>query len=172
MSKSSFQSPEVTKKVDLAEFYPIIADVLGQGGTFSLTITGSSMWPTILGGRDQVTLIKVPDKLQKYDLPLYRRKSGQFVLHRIVRVNEDGTYDCCGDHQTQIEKGLSQSQMIGLAADFVRKGKPFTANNRHYRRWVKFWCALLPFRPVFFRVNRWYHRVGGLLKCAFRKIFR
>lgn len=172
LSKNQFSAPEATKKVDLVDFYPLIAEILSQGGTFSLTITGSSMWPTILGGRDQVTLIKAPDQLKKYDLPLYRRKNGQFVLHRIVSVNEDGTYDCCGDHQTQIEHGLRQEQMIGLAVNFVRKGKAFTADNRHYCRWVKFWCAILRFRPVYFKIHHFNATIYSYAKVAFRKIFK
>lgn len=172
MSKSPFCKPEASKKIELADFYPIFSEVLDNGGTFSLTITGSSMWPTILGGRDQVTLIKAPEKLNKYDLPLYRRKSGQFVLHRIVSANDDGTYDCCGDHQTQIETGLSQDQMIGLAISFVRKGKIFSANNKHYCRWVRFWCAMMHFRPVVFFIHRKIAQIKGLILACFRKIFR
>lgn len=172
MSKSQFSAPEATKKINLADFYPLIAEILGQGGTFSLTITGSSMWPTILGGRDQVTLVKAPEQLKKYDLPLYRRKNGQFVLHRIISVNEDGTYNCCGDHQTQIERGLTQEQMIGLATNFVRKGKAFTADNRHYCRWVRFWCAILRFRPVYFKLHHFNAMIYSYAKAAFRKIFK
>lgn len=130
------------------------------------------MWPTILGGRDQVTLIKAPEKLHKYDLPLYRRKSGQFVLHRIMSVNEDGSYNCCGDHQTQIEYGLKQEQMVGLVTNIVRKGKAFSADNRHYCRWVKFWCAIRPLRPVYFKLYHFASTVASYIRAIFRKIFK
>lgn len=171
MSKNVFSLPEASKKVDLADFYPLISEMLDQGGTFSLTITGSSMWPTILGGRDRVTLVKAPEKLKKYDLPLYRRKNGQFVLHRILSVNEDGTYDCCGDHQTQIERGLTQEQMIGLVTDIVRKGKAFSVWNAHYCRWVKFWCAVLRLRPIYFTIHHINYTIAYYFKILFRKIF-
>lgn len=172
MSKNIFSLPEATKKVDLSDFYPLICEVLDQNGTFSLTITGSSMWPTILGGRDRVTLVKAPEKLHKYDLPLYRRKSGQFVLHRIISVNEDGTYNCCGDHQTQIERGLEHSQMIGVVTNLVRKGKSFSADNRFYVFWVKFWCAILRFRPVYFKLHTFNSTIFSFLRAAFRKLFK
>lgn len=152
--------------------YPIISEVLENNGTFSLTITGSSMYPTILGKRDQVTLVKAPATLKKYDLPLYRRKSGQFVLHRIVNIEADGTYTCCGDHQWELEKGLKQEQMIGLATEFVRKGRHFTAENRHYVRWVHFWVWFLPARRYWFGFEQKVRRLLALSRAAFRHIFR
>lgn len=169
---NAFTEPNARKLVNLAEMYPIIQEVLEHDGTFSLTITGTSMYPTILGGRDRVTLVKVPPKLQKYDLPLYRRKSGQFVLHRIVAVEEDGTYTCCGDHQWELEKGLKHEQMVGLATEFVRNGKHFTADNRRYMRWVRFWVRVLRYRPFFFSVFTKIRWVLHLPKAVFRRIFK
>lgn len=152
--------------------YPVINEVLSGGGSFSLTITGTSMYPTILGGRDQVTLVKAPAQLKKYDLPLYRRKSGQFVLHRIVAVEKDGTYTCCGDHQWVLEPGLHQEQMIGIVTELTRKGKYFTADNKRYVRWVKFWVWFLPARKFVFTFKSKVRWLLHLPKAAFRRIFR
>lgn len=167
-----FSEPSVKKLINLSDMYPVIEEVLSAGGNISLTITGSSMYPTILGGRDQVTLVKAPEKLNKYDLPLYRRKSGQFVLHRIVEIAEDGTYTCCGDHQWELEKGLKQEQMIGLATEFVRKGRHFKADNRHYVRWVRFWVWFLPCRKYWFSFYQKLLWLRHLPKAALRRIFR
>lgn len=167
-----FSAPSVKKLINLSDMYPVIEEVLASGGKFSLTITGTSMYPTILGGRDQVTLVKAPEKLKKYDLPLYRRKSGQFVLHRIVAVEDDGTYTCCGDHQWELEKGLRQEQMIGLATDFIRKGKHFTAENRHYVRWVHFWVWFLKGRKYWFPISGKVRAVFRFPKVVFRHFFK
>ncbi|MDD7772045.1 MAG: S24/S26 family peptidase [Firmicutes bacterium] len=174
MSKQALQDAKLEyghKNIQLSEMYPVIQEVLQGGGTFRLTITGCSMWPTILGGRDQVTLSQPPQRLQKYDLPLYRRKSGQFVLHRIVAVEEDGTYICCGDHQWQLEKGLRQEQMVGLATTLVRKGKTIDVTDRRYCRWVHFWVWMLPCRHAIFSVYRFFSRIGELARAALRKVF-
>lgn len=157
MSKQSLQSPKFEKgsvNVHLEEMYPIIQEVLAHGGTFSLTITGTSMYPFIVGGRDKVTLSPVPAKLKKNDLPLYRRKSGQFVLHRIVKVCKDGTYTCCGDHQWQLEKGLKHEQMVGLATAYVRKGKHLTNRNLIYRFYRMTWTWVLKYRYYFFVLRK------------------
>lgn len=142
-----------TKTVSLAELYPIIEEVLASGGTFSLTVTGTSMYPFILGARDQVTLSPPPSRLKRYDLPLYRRRSGQFVLHRVVRVEKDGTYTMCGDHQTALEKGIRQEQIIAIATAYTRKGTHLTNRNLIYRCYRVLWTRLLGLRPVFFRLR-------------------
>ncbi len=148
-------------KIHLEDYYPLIRETLDQGGTFSLTITGQSMYPFILGNRDQVTLSPVPDKLKKNDLPLYRRSNGQFVLHRIVKVEKDGTYTCCGDHQWWLEKGLKHEQMIGLATAYVRKGKKLTNRNVWYKAYRTLWTWVLPLRKYIFAI---YSRTIGRFK--------
>lgn len=144
-------------KVQLADYYPLIKETLENGGTFSLTITGSSMYPFILGNRDKVTLSPITAELKKNDLPLYRRSNGAFVLHRIVKVEKDGTYTCCGDHQWQLEKGLKKDQMIGIATEYVRKGKHLTNRNLFYRFYRMTWTWLLNYRWVFFTIHQKIH---------------
>lgn len=140
-------------KVQLADFYPLICETLNQGGTFSLTITGTSMYPFIVGNRDQVTLSPITGELKKNDLPLYRRSNGAFVLHRIVKVHKNGTYTCCGDHQWQLEKGLKREQMIGIATEYVRKGKHLTNKNLIYRFYRMTWTWVLKYRWAFFALQ-------------------
>ena len=72
--------------VRLAQLLPLMQERLAAGESVQFTPQGTSMRPTIYGGRDQVILSPLPPKLKKYDLPLYRRDNGQFVLHRIVEV--------------------------------------------------------------------------------------
>lgn len=155
-------------KVSLADYYPLIQETLDRGGTFSLTITGTSMYPFIVGGRDKVTLSPLPEKLKKNDLPLYRRANGAFVLHRIVKVCEDGTFTCCGDHQWWLEKRLRREQMIGVATEFIRKGKKLTDKNLLYRIYRTVWTWVLPFRRHFFRFYEKCHGAKNKLKRLFR----
>lgn len=151
-------------KVSLADYYPLIKETLDRGGTFSLTITGTSMYPFIVGGRDKVTLSPLPEKLKKNDLPLYRRDNGAFVLHRIVKVCQDGTFICCGDHQWQLEKGLRRDQMIGLATEYVRKGKHLTNKNLLYRFYRMTWTWLIPVRKYFFYLDEKKHGIMRKIK--------
>ena len=169
MRKKEMPAPEAAqavKKVNLADMYPLMQEVLGNGGSFSLTITGTSMYPFILGGRDQVTLSPIPAKLKKKDLPLYRRRDGAFVLHRIVKVEKDGSYTCCGDHHWDLEKGLQHEQMIALATAYVRKGKKLTNRNMWYRIYRTVWIWMMPLRPYIFGLLR---RIKNRKILVFRK---
>lgn len=159
-NKSAVQAEvgEQCKKIRLEEIYPAMQDVLNSGGTCSFTITGSSMVPFLSGGRDQVTLFPVPDQLKKNDLPLYRRQSGQFVLHRIVKVCKDGTYTCCGDHQWFLEKGIEKSQMLCVARSYVRKGRKFSDRNVFYRVYRTIWTWIIPLRPYLFALRERFCR--------------
>lgn len=149
----------VRRQVQLADLDPLIRETLAAGGAFRMTITGTSNLPTLTGGRDQVTLTQVNGSLRKYDLPLYQRDNGQYILHRVVSVQKDGTYTCCGDHQWIRESGIRPNQIIGCVSEICRNGKQFPVQNRAYRCWVRVWVFLLPCRRL---LIRFYHAPGKL----------
>lgn len=153
------QKQPVRKQVQLADLDPLIRETLAVGGAFRMTITGTSNLPTLTGGRDQVTLVQVNGRLRKYDLPLYIRDNGQYILHRIVSEQKNGTYTCCGDHQWKRERGIRPDQIIGYVSEICRNGKQFSVQNRAYRIWVRVWVFLLPCRGFLIRV---YHASGSI----------
>ena len=61
------------------------------------------MLPMLRQGKDTVELAPLPDKLKKYDLPVYQYPSGKYVMHRVVDVKED-FYICLGDNLIELEK--------------------------------------------------------------------
>ena len=132
--------------VRLAEVFPLMQERINNGESVQFTPHGTSMRPTIYGGRDQVVLAALPEKLKKYDLPLYRRDNGQFVLHRIVKVGE--TYTCIGDNQFVFEPGVRQDQMLALAVGFYRKGKYYSTDSFGYRLYSRVWHCYRPVRRV------------------------
>ncbi len=117
-------------QVALKELWPIMKEQIEDGKKVRFGPKGTSMMPLIRQGVDTVVLEKAPPKLKKYDLPLYLRENGQFVLHRIVGENKDG-YICCGDNQCEREYGIKDSQILALATG-IYKGEefmPFTDKN-------------------------------------------
>ena len=134
------------KQVRLEEMLPVMEETLASGGTVRLPITGTSMLPLLVAGRDTVVLARADTRLQTYDLPLYRRENGAFVLHRVVGVAEDGTYICCGDNQWVKEPGIRQEQLIGVVTRICRKGREFPVTARRYRLYVRLWALLFPVR--------------------------
>lgn len=146
-----------TKSVKLSEIYTVMKVMLDNGGTVNFNPRGTSMLPTLHNEGDRVILKKF-SKLKKYDLPLYIRDDGQFVLHRVHKVNPDGTYNMCGDNQWHIEKNVRPDQIIGTVIKIQRSGKTFTTKNIFYKLYVTIWVAIRPLRHIL---------IGGI-----RKIFK
>ena len=72
--------------VPLEALMPLILEQLEAGKNVRFSPRGISMLPMLRQGVDSVVLSPLPSRLKKYDLPLYRRKSGQYVLHRVVEA--------------------------------------------------------------------------------------
>ena len=141
------------KRVKLSEMLPVIEETLAAGGTVKLPITGTSMLPLLRSGRDTVTLTAVTSPLKKYDLPLYRRKDGAFVLHRVIHVNADGTYTMCGDNQWVKEPNIHEEQCIGVVCAITRNGKTVSVHNTTYKLYTRVWHLLLPVRKYFVKLR-------------------
>lgn len=142
----------MTNRVQLNDLYPLLRETLEGGGVFTLTVTGSSMLPLLADGRDRVTLSSAPERLRKNDLLLYRRRDGAFVLHRLVRIERDGTLTFCGDRQWQKEPGLRREQVVGIVTAYERKGRAFTNRALGYRVYRTVWTWLLPARRWIFAI--------------------
>lgn len=143
---------EDKKKVRLEELLPVITEKLANGGTVRLPVTGTSMLPLLVQGRDSVTLCAAKDMLKTDDLPLYRRREGAFVLHRVIAVNSN-VYTMCGDNQWVPEPGVTQAQVIGVACAITRKGKTFSVESRRYRLYCRLWRRILPMRKYIVKIR-------------------
>ena len=145
------------KSARLDDLMPLIRERLAAGQSVRFNPRGVSMLPMLRQGRDSVELSPLPEKLNKYDLPLYRRDNGQYVLHRIVRAGDD--YTCAGDNQFALEHPVRHDQMIGLVTSFTRDGRRIEVTDPAYRRYCRFWCATRPVRHFARRVKGRLRRI-------------
>lgn len=141
----------------LEQIMPLMREYLAAGKTVKFSPRGISMLPMLRQGIDDVVLSPIPEKLKKYDLPLYQRDDGHFVLHRIVRVGE--TYTCIGDNQFELEHGLRHDQMIALVTAFYRNGKYHSVNELTYRIYCRFWHYCRGLRHFWRRGIGWLRRL-------------
>lgn len=146
----------VEKQYRLEDLMPLIREQLAAGKTVRFSPRGTSMLPMLRQGKDQVVLSPLPEKLKKYDLPLYQRKNGQFVLHRIVGVGD--TYTCLGDNQFDVEPGLGHDQMIALVTAFTRNGREIPVTAWHYRLYCRIWYHSRSIRRFYRRGINWLRR--------------
>ncbi len=140
--------PERDIKLDAA--MPMIRSCLERGQSVTFSPKGISMLPMLRQGRDQVTLSPITGPLKKYDLPLYQRRDGTYVLHRVLKTGE--TYTCIGDNQFVYEPGLGPDQMIAVVTAFTRDGKPHSVNALSYRLYCRYWHYSRPVRHFLRRV--------------------
>lgn len=132
------------KRVALSELYKVMQEALDNGCEVNFNPRGTSMLPMLHMDGDRVIIKKADGFLKKYDLPLYRRDNGAFVLHRIVKVHPGGIYDMCGDNQTIIEKNVRHEQIIGVVTGFYRKNKFISCSALSYKLYSRLWGAVRP----------------------------
>ncbi len=122
-----------------------IEEILADEGRLVYSNVGDSMLPLIRQGRDLVVIERVSGRLKKYDVPLYRRDGGQYVLHRVLKVRQDD-YVLCGDNRWRRETGVTDRHVRGVLTAVVRDGKELPVTDRRYRLYVHLWCDLFPLR--------------------------
>lgn len=123
----------------MSEIVPLIVQTLEDGGQFRLITAGTSMKPLLRNRRDTVVLAKAQN-VSRFDIVLYRRKNGQYVLHRIVRCEDDGSFTLCGDNQLIYEHGINREDIIASVCEIEKNGKTIDFFSPKYRLYVFFWC--------------------------------
>ena len=145
------------KQYRLEDLLPLIQEGLESGKTVRFSPRGISMLPMLRQGIDSVELSPLPQRLKKYDLPVYRYPSGKYVMHRVVAVREDH-YLCLGDNTYEYEK-IRHDQMIAVVSAFKRGEKRIGVEALSYRVYCRVWVASYPLRKLLKRVKNFLRRL-------------
>ena len=147
----------------LSDAIEVIEEILAGGGEFRMYPRGKSMLPLIVEGKDSVALKRnFENSANKFDIAFYKRDDGHYVLHRVMKIKNDGTYIMCGDNQTEFEVGIRKDQIIGYVCDVYKGEKKISVRSFWYRIYVFIWsCIFL----------RKLHKRGGRYLTAFKKRF-
>lgn len=111
----------------------------------SMLVFGSSMAPFLIHARDMIYFKKPDRELQKGDIVFFRRKSGQFVMHRIWKIRPEGYY-IVGDAQTQIEGPVKREQIFALITKVRRKEKWLEPGDFWWEFFEHVWLHMIPLR--------------------------
>lgn len=128
-----------------------------KSGKIIYTNVGDSMMPFIKHGRDVLVISRAEGRLKRYDVPLYKRDSGQHVLHRILKVREND-YVICGDNRWSKVYGITDRHIIGVLTGIIRDGREVPVNDRKYRIYVHLWCDFFPVRAFIIRIRQFMKR--------------
>ena len=125
-------------------------ELLERQGYFVYTNLGNSMLPLLRPRRDVIEIRPKPaPRCKKYDVVLYRR-GGIYILHRVLKVLPEG-YLIAGDHNTFLEKDVTDDMIIGVMTRVTRDGRPIGMDDLRYRLYVHLWSDFWPIRMAILR---------------------
>ncbi len=106
-------------KLPLAATEGMIREELAGGGSVVLNVRGTSMLPLLKEGATYVRLVSPVFPLKKHQVILYKRRDGQFVLHRILKCKKGGMV-CRGDHQAAKEFPVYEDSVIAVMTGYTK----------------------------------------------------
>lgn len=112
-----------------------IEEELNRTGRLLQTTVGDSMEPMLKNRKNIVVLEKTESILKKHDLPLYKRPSGQYVLHRIIKVRKHD-YIICGDNRWQKEI-VPHEWVLAYVSGYYKNGKLISIDDEKYKKYLK-----------------------------------
>lgn len=143
------------KEVSANDLLPLVREVINHGHKARFTVSGSSMYPWIVDNRDQVLITK-SNKLKTGDIILYQNSRGKYILHRIMKKEENG-YRTMGDSCiTADEELITPVEVIGVVQKIYRNGKEIDCTSAFWQFIFLLWRVLLPFRNDLLRL---YHSI-------------
>ena len=140
------------------ELLDLVRERLAQGQRVRyLPFRGVSMLPMLRQKLDTVELSPLPQRLKKYDLPVYQYPSGKVVMHRVVKVRKQD-YVCLGDNTYSYEY-ITHSQMIGVVSAFKRGNRRIEVDSPLYQCYCRVWVLCYPVRKGWRRCKALVRRV-------------
>ena len=142
---SQDNSETIKKTFSNASLLPEIANILRDGHTVTLTLRGYSMRPFLEDNRDKA-LLKKQDDVKIGDAVLAEILPHKFVLHIIVKINNDNI-TLRGDGNIGNEH-CHRSDILGTAIGFYRKGSKILdrTDGRKWKIYSFVWMNLYPIR--------------------------
>ena len=146
----------------------IIDGILKEKGRVVTVPVGFSMWPMLKNRKDHIVIEPLNRPLKKYDVPLYRYNGGvKYVLHRIIKINKDGSYVICGDNLWRKERKVTDEMISGVLVGFF-KGERYIdcETDKRYHIYIRIWRFIYPVRVAVMFAKR----ILGAIKRRIKRI--
>lgn len=137
----------------------VLTDILSSGAIFPLIVTGTSMLPFLRPERDTV-LLRRADKPRRGRIVFFRRRSGEFILHRIRRIYPDGRLLINGDAQNWCEL-IASEQILAEVISVRRDGREIAQEGFIPSLLRALWYPTRTFRPFIWRTYGAFRRLLG-----------
>ncbi len=100
-----------------------IEEIIERDGFVLEMTVGNSMEPMLRNRQNPIVIEKITRKPRKNDVVLFKRDTGEYVLHRIVKVYMDG-YFIRGDNRLYGDRDITDRHIIGILTGYY-KGEKF-----------------------------------------------
>lgn len=140
------------KTIDTTEYLDTLCEILKENKAVSTVVQGGSMLPFLSPGRDFVILENFPREPVRGDIVLYKRNSGDYVLHRIRKI-KNGEFFLIGDRQSTTERGIRKENLCALVTEVKRKGKLIDEKSFIWFFYKRIWLAVVPLRGAIIKLK-------------------
>lgn len=147
------------KIVDNEKLIPVLRELIQQGKSVNLLISGSSMSPFLIHHRDYIIFEKPEKPLKRGNMVFYQRPNGAYVMHRIHHIDKKGNLFIIGDAQTQIEGPVDQNCVFGIVTKVKRKGKLIGPGDFWWEFFEHIWIHMIPVRHFITKIYGIQYRI-------------
>ena len=158
---NNVNSTTQTRDISVEEWRALIAE--GFDLPIRIQLRGHSMHPLIRYQKDYVTIQAVSRPLRKGDIVLFQRADGQYVVHRIWKLNAQ--IISFGDNCSAPDAPIPPERVLGLVTYVHRKHHTIHVDTPIWRMLGRIWSALRPLRNI-------AHRLLGPVKRAAIRLLR
>ena len=136
----------MAKVLDTNAYLDTVCELLQQGQCHvAIPVTGGSMVPFLHSG--DMAYLDLPDSpLKKGDIVLYTRENGRYILHRIKKVNKDGSFILVGDAQQDLELLPRRELIHARVTSALHCGKPIHPGQPRWWFYQHIWLMIVPLR--------------------------
>ncbi len=164
MEEQTTKSEPHLKYVDTMKYLTAICEILKGGRSAVIPVSGGSMMPFLVGGRDFVMLSRIEEKIRRGDIVLYQRKSGQFVLHRVCKIKKKKLYYMVGDVQNVIEGPIMEEQMRAKVVKVMRNKTWISKTCFWWWFFGVIWIRIIPIRKYIWKGYRLWKTIWRRLE--------
>ena len=136
-----------------------------EGRTVEIKARGSSMRPFIQGGRDSIVLGPAHG-IRTGDILLCRIAQKDYVIHRLVRKEEDGLI-LMGDGNLKGTEHCTADKVVAKAIRIVGRKRTLSCDSPCFRFLSFLWWRLLPVRRYLLGLLRAVEKVKDIIIKAF-----
>ena len=122
-----------------------IEEIIERDGFVLEMTVGNSMEPMLKNRQNPIVIGKLTRKPKKNDVVLFKRDTGEYVLHRIVKVYKDGYY-IRGDNRAGGDREITDRHFVGILLGYYDGDRYIDCEtDENYKRYV----SRLKYRAIY-----------------------